>query len=216
MFSIFFTFFLVIFFCNLIFVDYFLVPSPYTIVRHSIWKSLSDRTLYYNLFASLFLFILVINVAGNIPGLNIPNLYYFFTASISFVVWVALMVVVFNTQLIPFLAHILPYGSPVGLMLFLPIVEIFSHLIRPFTLIVRLRTNLSSGHIMLYMFSFFSVHIVFAGPFVILVYLLMLLEVMISILQAYIFASLSYMYISETLWVLILNKNSTFTLWRWL
>ena len=109
------------------------------------------------------------------------------------------MVVVSYTQLKSFLAHILPYGSPAALMGFLPLVEVFSHIIRPFTLIIRLRTNLSSGHIMMFMFSFFSVSSNILTAVISLVLLcLLVLEFCISILQAYIFTSLVSMYISES------------------
>ena len=98
------------------------------------------------------------------------------------------------------MAHMLPYGSPVGLMLFLPLVEIFSQLIRPFTLIIRLSTNLSRGHIMMYMFSYFTVLSSYLSSFIYVVLgLLFILELCISLLQAYIFVSLISLYINETL-----------------
>jgi F-type H+-transporting ATPase subunit a len=85
------------------------------------------------------------------------------------------------------------------LSVLLPVIELFSQLIRPLTLIIRLRTNLSAGHIMLYMFSLFSLSssIAFFSIFV-LSSLLIMLEVCISMLQAYIFVSLSHMYFVET------------------
>lgn len=110
------------------------------------------------------------------------------------------MVVIFMTQARDFIAHMLPYGSPSALMLFLPVVEVFSQIIRPFTLMVRLSTNLSSGHIMMYMFSFFSLSS-FSLTVILVVVLgvLFILELFISLLQAYIFTSLLYLYISEGL-----------------
>ncbi|MCA9750085.1 MAG: F0F1 ATP synthase subunit A, partial [Romboutsia sp.] len=60
----------------------------------------------------------------------------------------------------------LPYGSPVGLILFLPLVEIFSQIIRPFTLMIRLSTNLSAGHIMMYIFSYFTLLSSILAPFI--------------------------------------------------
>jgi F-type H+-transporting ATPase subunit a len=93
----------------------------------------------------------------------------------------------------------LPYGSPIGLMLFLPLVEIFSQIIRPFTLMVRLRTNLSSGHIIMYIFSYFTLLSSALAPFIYLVLAaLFVLELCISALQAYIFVSLLVLYANET------------------
>jgi ATP synthase subunit 6 len=109
------------------------------------------------------------------------------------------MICVSFTQLKDFIAHMLPFGSPVGLMLFLPLVEIFSQLIRPLTLMIRLRTNLSSGHIMMYMFSYFTLLSSALSPFIyVVLYLLFFLELAISMLQAYIFVSLLSLYINET------------------
>lgn len=148
---------------------------------------------------SLFFSFLLINLIGNIPLNSIPTMYYSFTLSIRLLFWIPLMICVSFTQLKEFIAHILPFGSPVGLMLFLPLVEIFSQLIRPLTLIIRLRTNLSSGHIMMYMFSYFTLLSSVLSPFIyIVLYLLFFLELAISMLQAYIFVSLLSLYINET------------------
>lgn len=110
------------------------------------------------------------------------------------------MICVSLSQLKEFLAHMLPYGSPSGLMFFLPLVEIFSQIIRPLTLMIRLRTNLSAGHIMMYMFSYFTLLSSVLSPFIYVVLsLLFVLELCISALQAYIFVSLLSLYIRETL-----------------
>lgn len=143
--------------------------------------------------------LLLVNLIGNLPGLTIPTLYYFYTLSLSLPFWVSLLAVVVLTQFNSFVAHLLPYGSPTGLFLVLPVIELFSQLIRPFTLMIRLSTNLSSGHIMLYMFSFFSISSAFITIVLSLALLmLMLLELGISVLQAYIFSSLMVLYVSET------------------
>jgi len=93
----------------------------------------------------------------------------------------------------------LPYGAPTGLMIFLPLVEFFSHLIRPLTLIIRLRTNLSAGHIMMYMFSYFTLLSSVLSPFIYtLLVALFALELCISALQAYIFTTLISLYVNET------------------
>lgn len=151
------------------------------------------------LLVSLMAFLLFMNVLGNIPLTRTPSIYYFVTVRLSFTFWVSIMVVVSYTQLYDFLAHMLPFGAPTALILFLPLVEVFSHIIRPLTLIIRLRTNLSSGHIIIFMFSFFSVSsnlLTFVISFVLLA--LLILEFCISALQAYIFTSLLTMYLSET------------------
>ena len=109
------------------------------------------------------------------------------------------MICVSLTQLKRFVAHLFPYGSPLPLLVILPLVELFSQIIRPLTLIIRLRTNLSSGHIMVYMFSYFTLLSALLSPFIyVVLYILVVLEFFISLLQAYIFVSLVSLYITET------------------
>jgi F-type H+-transporting ATPase subunit a len=110
------------------------------------------------------------------------------------------MVAVCYTDFKNFFAHLLPYGSPVGLMLLLPLIEGFSQIIRPFTLMIRLRTNLAAGHIIMFMFSYFTLlSDLLVVPLYVVLYLLFFLELAISALQAYIFVSLLSLYVTETL-----------------
>lgn len=188
---------------NIVFSYYYSLPTRLVALLREIFSMSSIFNLAQgirSMIVSLLILLAFINFVGNIPGLAIPSLYYYFTCSVSLIIWLSLMVVIFITQAREFIAHILPYGSPAALMIFLPLVEIFSQIIRPFTLMVRLSTNLSSGHIILYMFSFFSISS-FSLTFILFFALiaLLLLELFISILQAYIFTSLIYLYVSEGL-----------------
>lgn len=182
--------------------DYFIKFTRFRLIFIKLKEVLSLAIGYkasfwviYLLFFSMFL----TNLTGNIPLRSIPTLFYSQTLTLSLLFWLPIMFCVFLSQFKSFIAHMLPYGSPLGLMLFLPLIEIFSQLIRPFTLIIRLRTNLSRGHIMLYMFSYFallsdSLSIVIVPA----IFVLFILEICISMLQAYIFATLISLYIIET------------------
>lgn len=152
---------------------------------------------------SLLIGIASANILGSIPGVTNSNIYYFLTCGISLTIWLSIIVVTIVTQFREFISHILPYGTPTALMFFLPLVEIFRNIIRPFTLMVRLSTNLSSGHIMLYMFSYFTIagksYIIITVSIRGLMFLLFSLEVFVSLLQAYIFSSLLALYYKERL-----------------
>ncbi len=188
---------------NLIFSQFFILPARYTVLIKILFTTIKElgRGVYSHFFSAFIITLLFLNLAGNIPGFSIPTLFYYFTCSLSLIIWIRLILVVRKTQLKSFIAHILPYGSPIGLILLLPLIEIFSHIIRPFTLIIRLSTNLRRGHILLYIFSFFSLSSFGLTLRISLVLvILFLLELIISGLQAYIFTSLAYIYISETEW----------------
>lgn len=192
---------------RLILVSFFLFNFYSSPSRLSSFKSISYDVLTSSIsspIAKFILFILfiifcLVNLIGNIPLNSIPTIFYSVTFTVSLLFWLPLIICVRLTQLKDFLAHLLPYGSPVGLMLLLPVVELFSQLIRPLTLMIRLRTNLSSGHIMMYIFSYFTLLSSILSPFIyIVLYLLFILELCISLLQAYIFVSLVSLYINET------------------
>lgn len=150
-------------------------------------------------FSSLFYYLLFLNLLSNLPFCSSPSLYYYFSFTLSFIFWGSCMYIVFKRSLGSFISHLMPYGAPMFLSIILPVIELFSQLIRPLTLMIRLRTNLSAGHIMLYIFSLFSLSssVAFFSIFI-LSSLLMILEVCISVLQAYIFVSLSHIYFVET------------------
>ena len=97
-------------------------------------------------------------------------------------------------------SHMLPYGAPTPLMLFLPLVEIFSQLIRPLTLTIRFATNISAGHIIMFMFSYFSMLSSILAPVLYIVLrVLLVMEVFIAFLQRYIFVTLISLYFRETI-----------------
>lgn len=162
-------------------------------------NSLISSTVCHALFTGSFIFVLVENVLGNIPLSIVPTLFYSKTLTLALIFWVPLIVCVSISDAKSFFSHLLPYGCPVGLILILPLIEGFSLAIRPFTLIIRLSTNLAAGHIMLYMFSYFTLlNPLLPIPISILISALYFLEIFISALQAYIFFSLLSLYSVET------------------
>ena len=184
------------------FFRFFKLLTRYSMLKQSVidnLRAIVNSKVVKFLIIFLFILFLMINLIGNIPLNSIPTLFYSQTLTVSLLFWVPIIICVSITQIKEFLAHMLPYGSPVGLMLFLPLVEIFSQLIRPFTLIIRLSTNLSRGHIIIYMFSYFTLLSSFLFPFIyVVLYALFILELCISMLQAYIFVSLISLYANET------------------
>jgi F-type H+-transporting ATPase subunit a len=147
--------------------------------------------------ASRYVFIIRI---ANIPMFVVPTLFYSYVLFNALLFWIPIICYALYKNYSEFIAHILPYGAPVGLILFLPLVEIFSQLIRPLTLTIRFATNLSAGHIIMFMFSYFSILSSALSPFLYVVLLvLLLIEIFIAFLQSYIFLTLLGLYLSETL-----------------
>lgn len=183
-------------------VFFFLKPSLYKTISSFVLHTLKTVIGYKPGFWIIYILLCAIfvwNLLGNIPLSRIPSLFYSQTLTISLLFWSPIIVVVYITQLKSFILHILPYGAPISLIFFLPLIEIFSQLIRPFTLIIRLSTNISRGHIILYIFSYFTLGSDLLSPFILpMLTFLYFLEIFISILQAYIFVTLIMLYLEET------------------
>ena len=190
----------VILFLSSLFFKYLSRFSAFFSLIYSYILEITSSLIGKFLLSYLFFVFLCINVLGNIPLNLIPTMFYRATITISLLFWLPLIISVCYSDFRSFISHMLPYGCPVGLILFLPLVELFSQLIRPLTLIVRLSTNLSSGHIMMYIFSYFTLLSSVLSPFIyVVLFMLFVLEICISALQAYIFVSLLVLYVNETL-----------------
>jgi F-type H+-transporting ATPase subunit a len=149
---------------------------------------------------TLFLFILLGNLLGLLP--------YSFTFTGQIIVTFALAALVFIGVTIigivkhgfRFLTLFVPHGVPKVLLLLLVPIELLSYCIRPFTLAIRLFANMMAGHTMLIIFAGFVTALGVAGvlPLVVDV-LLVFLELLVAVLQAYVFAILTCLYLSDAL-----------------
>lgn len=101
--------------------------------------------------------------------------------------------------LIIILRHFLPLGIEGLLKIFIPVLEIVGVIIRPFTLAVRLATNIRCGHVVSLIFRYFVFNV--ANYLVISISLLLFglyfIEFLVCIIQAYVFWRLLYIYIIE-------------------
>lgn len=155
---------------------------------------------------TLFAFILFANMYGLIP-------YQFeVTSHIAITGALALFVVGFATLVglrlhgWHFFSFFLPKGLPILLAPLIVAVEVISYLSRPVSLSFRLFANMMSGHVVFEVFASFMVvmatslgvvgYILAVGPFA-LDTILTGFELLIDVLQAYVFAVLACMYISD-------------------
>jgi len=155
---------------------------------------------YFPLVFSIFIFILFGNLLGLVP-------YSFtFTAQIVVTFAMALFVFLFVTVLalirhrIRFFTFFFPPGAPIVMAPLLVPIEIISYLTRPVSLSLRLFANMLAGHTMLAVFAGFTVALGWFGflPLAFNVALLAL-EVVINLLQAYVFAILTCLYLSDAI-----------------
>jgi len=146
----------------------------------------------------LFYFVFYQNIYGNIFYCFVPALNYINTVHFSLTYFIPVILILLVKEYINFVKHLIPYGAPLWLFIILPLIEFFSFLIRPFTLCIRLSTNLCAGHIIIYILSNFALNIEIPNVRIhTIVSALSILEFAISLLQAYIFCSLIVLYYEE-------------------
>ncbi len=162
---------------------------------------------FFPLVFSLFTFILVANLLGMLP--------YAFTVTSHLAVTFAMAMMVFLTVTIygvmrngsGFLRLFLPSGIPPYIAVFIVPIEVISYLSRPVSHSVRLFAVMLAGHITLKVFAGFVVGLGGLGtlgilgaamPFL-MVLALTALELLMSVIQAYVFTMLTCMYINDAL-----------------
>lgn len=146
---------------------------------------------FYPLIGTIGLYILTCNFMGLIPGFDAPTGNINTTASIAVPVFFIYQYYGIKVHGIKYLNHFLGpmrsiYALPLMIMMFF--IEIIGHLVRPITLSVRLFGNMMAKHMLLMILGLLVPAVV---PVAILG-----LGVLVSIIQAYVFALLATLYIA--------------------
>jgi len=164
---------------------------------------------YLGLLVSLFFFILLCNLMELIPVIQFPSM-----SRISFVVpMVATVYVLYlylgfkNQGAWGYVANMWPRGVPWPVYIILIPVELLRFfIIQPFTLGIRLFANMFAGHLLLSIFMVatwylltLSVALLFAAGSAVMVLFVFLLELLVDVLQAFIFTTLTAVYIASSL-----------------
>ena len=165
-----------------------------------------DGLKYFPFIFTLFTFVLFCNFLGMVPGSFTVTSQIAVTFSLAALVILLVIVVGFMKHGIGFLKLFVPHAPWYLLILLIPI-EVISFLTRPISLSVRLFANMLAGHTMLAVFAGFVVALgsaggVFAGLAIapmLLIVAIMLLELLVAFLQAYVFAILTCIYLNEAL-----------------
>lgn len=161
---------------------------------------------FFPLVFTLFMFVLVANMLGMLPGS--------FTVTSHIIVTAAFAVLVIGTVIVygvmrhgaHFLHLFVPSGLPALLLPFIVLIEIISFLSRPVSLALRLFGNMLAGHVALKLFGAFTVSLLGAGAYAALAPLplatavaLTALEFLVAFLQAYVFTILTCVYLNDAL-----------------
>ncbi|HJR56710.1 MAG TPA: F0F1 ATP synthase subunit A [Rhizomicrobium sp.] len=165
-----------------------------------------DGLKFFPFIFSLFMFVLCCNFFGMVPGSFTVTSQFAVTLALACLVILMVIVTGFMKHGIGFLKLFVPHAPWYLLILLIPI-EVISFLTRPISLSVRLFANMLAGHTLLAVFAGFVVSLGFAGGLLsalaiapmLLMIAIMLLELLVAFLQAYVFAILTCIYLNEAL-----------------
>ncbi|HKJ73555.1 MAG TPA: F0F1 ATP synthase subunit A [Alphaproteobacteria bacterium] len=157
---------------------------------------------YFPFVFTLFMFILGCNLMGLVPFTYTVTSQIIVTFAFAIVINLGVTVLGLAKHGPGWLRLFVPSGVPLVLLVILVPIEIVSYLSRPMSLSVRLFANMMGGHTILKVFGGFAVMLGMFGfvPWLAIV-AVTALEFLVAVLQAYVFAILTCIYLSDALHV---------------
>ena len=161
---------------------------------------------------SLFMFILMGNLLGLLPlGLFGVHPFTFtshftITGILAILSFSIVLIVGFFRHGLHFFSLFVPHGTPLPMIPFIFLIELVSFMVRPFSLGLRLFVAMTAGHVLLKVLAGFVINSTNAGagfgvfvgiPSFALMVAISALEMLVAVIQAYVFALLTSLYIND-------------------
>ena len=179
-----------------------LVEMSYDFVASMVRDNVgSGGKVFFPFIFTLFLFILFGNILGMVPYNFTYTSHIIVTFGLAGFIFLAVTLIGLTKHGIGFLKFFVPSGVPYALLPILIPIEVISYFVRPISLSLRLFANMMAGHTMLKVFASFIVLLGFLGGWapLLLVVILTGFEIMIAVLQAYVFTILCCLYLNDAL-----------------
>lgn len=186
-------------------IQFWLIPSRFLILWTIIinYIFIEFKILIRYSFSNLIIFIRLIsliffnNFLGLFPYIFTSSRHIRFCISLSLSLWLGIILYRIINYLNNLLTHLTPQGTPALLIPFIVIIESIRLIIRPITLSIRLTANIIAGHLLLSLLGSSGQlisRIILINIILFSQTLLFILEISVSIIQAYVFSILSTLY----------------------
>lgn len=183
--------------------------TTYNFVHDNLYSAAGSKgvKLFLPLVTTLFLFIATMNLVGLWAYNFTPTSQIVVTASMALIVFVTVIVTGFLKWGFKFFKIFFPSGVPPLLYIIVTPIEIISFFSRPLSHSVRLWANILAGHILVKVFAGFVPAMISVGalgaigsilPFAMTI-ALYALETLVALLQAYVFVTLTCIYLNDAL-----------------
>jgi F-type H+-transporting ATPase subunit a len=155
---------------------------------------------YFPHIFTLFLFVLFSNLMGMLPYSFTVTSHIAVTGVLALIVFVSVTAIGFMKHGTHFLAFFWPQDAPPALRPVLMVIEVISYLVRPISHSIRLGANMLAGHAVLKVFAGFVGVMGVTGVIPIAAMVgLTAFELLVAVIQAYVFAILTCVYLNDAL-----------------
>ncbi|WP_323010355.1 F0F1 ATP synthase subunit A [Paracoccus sp. (in: a-proteobacteria)] len=158
-----------------------------------------DGLKYFPYVMTLFCFILFANFLGLIPKSFSPTSHIAVTAVLAVLVFVGVTVLGFVKNGAHFLGLFWVSSAPLALRPVLAVIELISYFVRPVSHSIRLAGNIMAGHAVIKVFAAFAAIATIAPISVVAITAMYGLEVLVCLIQAYVFTILTCVYLKDAL-----------------
>jgi len=194
--------------------DIKLLPSKWSLLLESIFASINSmvreqlgKEVYLPFIYSIFCFILVANLIGNVPYSYAITSSLIVSIGLSFTIVLGVTILGLSIHKIHFFSFFIPAGTPLALVPLLVLIELISYIARAFSLGIRLFSNITAGHTLLKILSTFLYQMFTGGVLIAIITLIPFalflaiigLELAVSFIQAYVFTLLLLSYIKDAI-----------------
>lgn len=198
--------------------SYRLVPSTWSISLEALVVTINSivrdqigvrHEIYMPFIYSLFIYLLITNLNGNIPYAYTVTTSGIAALGISMFVFIAVTIIGIRIHKIHFASFYVPGGTPLALVPLLVLIESVSYIARSVSLGVRLWANIVAGHTLLKILATFLAKLFASSlfiavltiiPFTVFVALVGL-ELAVSFIQSYVFVVLTCSYLKDSIYL---------------
>jgi len=187
---------------------HFFLESIFDVSLNLVAENIGEKgKKYVLLIFAVFSFIIASNLIGMVPYSFTTTSHLIFTFSIALFLFVGINIICVRLHKLNFFSLFLPAGSTISLAFILIPIEIVSYFFRVISLPVRLFANMMAGHTLLKVIAGFAWSMMSAGGVlfvmhyipILLLIVLIGLELGVAVIQAYVFAILTCMYLNDAI-----------------
>ncbi|CCO27450.1 ATP synthase subunit 6 (mitochondrion) [Rhizoctonia solani AG-1 IB] len=184
-----------------------LVPSKWSIALESSFASINTMVrdqigtaneVYLPFIYSLFFFIIIANLTGNVPYNYTITTSIVVSLGLSFTIFIGVTILALSIHKVRFFSFFIPSGTPLALVPLLVLIELISYLARAVSLGVRLFMKILSTFLFQMFSSSILVAVLTVVPFALFTAIIGL-EIGVSIIQAYVFSILVCSYLKDAI-----------------